>query len=455
LKRLFIALLVGMLDMVPALAQEAAPGADYFVEAVVDNSTPFVGQQVTYTFRLYHAVDLENLLFQPAGFEGFSRAAGASTGQGALAFTRSYAAVADGRQYQVSELDTILFPLRAGGLDIAPSVLLLAETVFRDEQELSTNPVQIEVQPLPDNAPAEFNGAVGRFEMQAVLDRASATLGEPITLRLTVTGSGNFEQLAPPELPTPAGWRVYQNRATQSTGVTGGLLVGEKTFEWLIVPNETGTQNLPEVSLTFFDPETLTYRSVSTSPVTLEIFPAEGESSQLPSVLDEVLGQLPRSLKPVPAAIQATELYPGIGFWLLWLLPPCGAGLSWMWAMHQRHKRVDRVKIRQSIALRRAQRHLQNAQKLRSNDACRVMSEAIFLYFADQLDTVATGLTQADVTQAMQTQGIDESLLQRVAACLELADEGRYAPIDSVDIQLLRNDTLDVLIALDRHWNAA
>jgi hypothetical protein len=232
------------------------------------------------------------------------------------------------------------------------------------------------------------------------------------------------------------------------------LLVGEKTFEWLIIPNATGTQILPEVSLTFFDPETLSYRSVSTSPVTLEIFPAEGESSQLPSLLAEAFapGQSRLPLKSVPAVIQATDLHPGIGFWLLWLLPPGGAALSWAWAQHQHHKQVDRVKIRQSKALRQARGHLQNTQSMRSNDGCRVISEAIFLYFADKLDTISRGLTQSDVTRAMETREIPSTLRQRVMACLELADEGQYAPVDAVDIQSLHHVTLDALTALDERW---
>jgi len=45
-----------MIGATPIRAQEV--GGDYFVEAVVDNPAPFVGQQITYTFRLYHAVDL-------------------------------------------------------------------------------------------------------------------------------------------------------------------------------------------------------------------------------------------------------------------------------------------------------------------------------------------------------------------------------------------------------------
>jgi hypothetical protein len=166
------------------------------------------------------------------------------------------------------------------------------------------------------------------------------------------------------------------------------------------------------------------------------------------------LGQTTMALKPVPAAIPASAVYPRVGFWLLWLLPPGGAALSWVWASHQRHKRVDRVQIRQSKALRQARAHLRNTPGLRSNDGCRVINEAIFLYFADKLDTISRGLTQADVTQAMEIREIPSSLRQRVAVCLELADEGQYAPIDVVDVQSLHQITLDALTTLDERWDA-
>lgn len=436
---------------VPAIAQDpAAPTADYFVEAVVDNPMPFVGQQVTYTLRLYHAVELENLLFQAAEFQGFSRAE--VDAQEGLAFTRSAAAVVEGRQYQVSDLDTILFPLRTGDIEIAPSALVLGETVFRDEQRLETNPVLVRVQPLPEGVPEGFNGAVGRFELAATLDRQSVTLGEPVMLRLTITGAGNFDQLIPPELPVPDAWRVYDNPPEQNTGITGGLLVGEKTFEWLIIPSETGSQTLPEITLDFFDPDTLAYRSVSTSPVTLEIFPPDGDVAQSPLALAEPPRETVMTLKPVAAIAQPVPLNPGFGFWSLWLLPPAAAMLSGWWAVQQRRKRADHVKIRQSSALRRAQEHLDIAQKMRSNDACRVISEAVYLYFAEKLNRAAAGLNQVDVQYAMDARQINGTLEQRVMNCLEWADEGRYAPVDSVNIQSLLKRTAEALSVLDTAW---
>ncbi len=445
---LLFLLLVGF---VPALAQEA--GDDYFVEALVDNPTPFVGQQVTYTVRFYHAIDAENLLFQASDFEGFSRAGTDVSAQGSLSFNRNSPAVVNGRQYQVSELDIVLFPLRVDELEIAPSVLVLGETVFRDEQRLTTNPVTVHVQPLPEDAPEGFNGAVGRFEMIAVLDHASLTLGEPITLRITVTGSGNFEQLAPPTLPLPEGWRVYENPTSTSTGVTGGLLVGDKSFEWLVVPGQTGSQTLPEVTLTFFDPESLGYRSVNTSPVTLEVFPPEEGAA--PSAFDEsAFRDRPSTLplKAVPAVLQAIDPYPSALFWLLWLAPPGLAAVCWWWSAQQRRKQRDHLKIRQSKALRRAQEYLQLAQQLPSNAACHRISEAVFIYFGDKLNREAAGLTQADLRQTMELRHVEHALQDGVIACLESADEGRFAPADSINASSLLKRTLETLASVDAVW---
>jgi hypothetical protein len=90
---------------------------------------------------------------------------------------------------------------------------------------------------------------------------------------------------------------------------------------------------------------------------------------------------------------------------------------------------------------------------LRSNDACRVISEAMFLYFGDKLDTNGMGLTQADLIAALERHGIRDYSLVQVIRCLELADEGRYAPVGSVNSRSLLQQTLDALAAIDSRWS--
>ncbi len=442
----YLFLLTLLLGAPMPLVQVNTPGADYYVEAVVDNPAPYVGQQITYSFRLYQAVDLENLLYEPSTFEGFWQAQMGPATQSTQQI--------NGRQYQITQIDTALFPTRVGDIEIAPSAMILPETVFRDEQRLATNPVTVQVQPLPEGAPVGFSGAVGRFNMQATLDRQSATLGEPITLQLTITGSGNLEQLPAPELPVPEDWRIYQNPPRYTSAITGGLLVGEKTYTWLIVPSHTGTQTLPEVTLSYFDPEALAYRSVSTSPVTLEIFPADSQSGEPSPNLDAILAASGTvlSLKPVPAVIQSDSLYPGLPFWLLWLIPPGCAAVSGWWLVQQRRRQANRLKIRQSRALRRAQGHLDTAQNVRSNDACRTIAEAVFIYFGEKLNREGAGLNQSDLQRAMEAHQVSDLVSKRIFVCLEQADEGRYAPSGSIDSQMLLRRTQEALAALDAAW---
>ena len=70
--RYFFLLGLLLVQIAPIRAQDSAQ--DYFVEAVVDNPAPFVGQQIIYSFRLYDAVGLDNPLYEPSDYEGFWRA---------------------------------------------------------------------------------------------------------------------------------------------------------------------------------------------------------------------------------------------------------------------------------------------------------------------------------------------------------------------------------------------
>jgi hypothetical protein len=51
------------------------------------------------------------------------------------------------------------------------------------------------VLPLPSaNRPVDFSGALGQFTIAAEASPDHVTAGDPITLRLTVTGEGNFDR---------------------------------------------------------------------------------------------------------------------------------------------------------------------------------------------------------------------------------------------------------------------
>lgn len=427
---LWIILVLSVFMVHPLAAQEPP----YSVTATISNPMPFVGQQTIYRFEVYTSVTLENANYLSPDFEGLWRTE---------------------MERQDNLVAVALFPTRQGEYLIEPATLIVPENVFRGEIILQTEPITINALPLPDGAPPKFSGGVGQFTMTAALDRQTATQGEPLKLSLTIAGTGNVEQLPAPELPIPADWSVYANPTTYRSSIQNGLLVGEKTFEWLITPSQAGQQTLPQITLWYFDPDisAMGYRSVGTSSVTLDILPgtpvAQSDQAGASVPADPVTLLRP---KPIPAVLQTGQNELSVLFWLLIMIPPIAAVSVWLWMRQQLIKQRTQVQRQVSAALQKAQIALQSAAKTQPDSAYRAISQTIYTYFGDKLQQQPAGLSQADLRTAMDSHFVPAQVADVAVMCLEWADSGRYAPGGAADVQTLVERALKTLTAIDAAW---
>jgi hypothetical protein len=426
--------------------QNAAPVPDYFVEASVNNPTPYVGQQITYRARFYDAVDVANPLYEAPDFEGFWRIDRQNVARSVQQLNN--------RQYTVTEVDTALYPTRPGAITIFPAKVLLPETVFRAKEEISALPVTVEVKPLPEDAPDGFTGAVGQFDLSAILDRQSANFGEPFILQLTVTGTGNVEQLTPPDLPVPGDWRVYDNPSTFTTGEVNDSVVGKKTYEYLLIPGQPGSQPLPAITLAFFDPESATYRAVSTTPVTLEVL-TTGETTIQPTEVALIAPSLATLLPLSQLSTIAPNdgIFSGLLIVVLWLFPPLIAGGCWWWVRWRERQSRRQALMRKSMALVRAQTRLGRLLTTVDRQAYLLVQEAILDYFGDKLGHQSKNWMDSDLQSRLDKMSLPANLSARVMLCLEWAGEGQYAPTGAVDVPTLVNRTSETLAVVDEMLN--
>jgi hypothetical protein len=399
---------------------------DYIVEAIVDNPVPFVGQQITYRFRILTAVAAPpSTRYIPPGFEGFWRS---DMGQ-----PITYSTQIAGRSYAVTEVDTALFPLRADTLTIEAATLILEATVFRPEEVLRTATLTVDVQPLPAAVPAGEVVAVGVFEMTAAIDRQVVPQGEPLTVQVTVRGTGNVEQLALMLPDLPDGWRVFDDPPVYSSVVADGQLIGEKVFEWVLLPSVPGEQILPAIALPFFEPENETYTMVSTEPVVVMVEASEVRSA---SEVTEDAALQKLELKPVGGI--STGL--NIGGWLgvvLWLLPPLFFLGIWQWS--RRRGSVDVSTRRQKLALTTALDMLSRAK--RQTDTSRAVDKPV------------DGMRHDDLVHAMVMHGIAPAVQQTVLDCLTQAEDLHYGPAGQIDVDRMVEQTIDTLKAVDKQWS--
>jgi hypothetical protein len=412
------------------VAASQSEGGDFFVEAAVDQPTLYLGQQLIYTFRFYQAVDLfDQPSYKPPEFGGFWHGQKSEQSQ---AMTN-----VGGRTYRVTTLTTMLFPTTAGERTIEPAHLTIPDSVFQRGGALQTAPVTVTVKPLPEPAPAGFNGAVGQIVISATVDVANAKVNEPVTLHITLQGKGNVETWPEPTLPTLTGWRVFNSTAKSSTNVVDGQLTGSRRYEQLLVPTTAGELTIPAIQYVYFDPVHGNYQTASTTPFTINAAAANAETpiprvtlndqSAVEPVRDDI-----RHIKSAPTVLRTTQppLTSRSLYWAGWLLPLLLLGADFVWRGWQERRGRDPVALRRSQAQKQAQQRLAQARK-QATDPHQVVGPVLIDYLSAKLNQPLTGLTQNALADRLSQHGIDASLVEQVTAVLTRSEIGRFAPLSS------------------------
>jgi BatD DUF11 like domain len=132
-----------------------------------------------------------------------------------------------------------------------------------------------------ENKPPDFSGAVGNFKITTDISSPASTAGDPLTLRLHVNGAGNFDRVDSNMLAANSEWKTYDPKATFKAGDSIGFR-GEKTFEQPVIAAHAGTQTVPALSFSYFDPETHQYETARSAPLSVKVAPAADVASNEP-----------------------------------------------------------------------------------------------------------------------------------------------------------------------------
>jgi len=168
---------------------------------------------------------------------------------------------------------------------------------------LASEDESIRVLPLPvDGRPANFSGAVGRFELSATAAPVKLALGDPVTFRTAITGHGNFDRVSHPRLSEDSGFKTYEATAEFTPKDTVGY-AGTKTFEQAIIPQDGSLTEIPAITLTYFDPDTAQYETLKTDPISFQISPALGAVAH-----STLLSKAAATVAPIPADSASVDI---------------------------------------------------------------------------------------------------------------------------------------------------
>ncbi len=428
-------------------AQAGGQKKDLFIEAVVDNRHPYVGEQILLTVRFYHAV---NLLSQPS----YTPPQTTDFWSDVISSQPSYYTTIGGRRYRVLEINTALYPTRSGKLQIGRAFL---ETQIADRRrqdkfgfgsffnrgkavKLRTRPLEVDVKPLPTaNKPQDFSGVVGSYSITASADQSSVEVNTPVTVTYRISGLGNIKVLPRPKTPETKDFRVYDGSSEENVTKDKKALGGVKTFEQTFIPTHEGRLKIPGVAYDFFDPKEGEYKVVHTPDIPLNVEPSSqalsspspfsfGPNTRVGSEMSAIryIKKSSHSFQPIGAILLFKRSYIVVN------TIPILALLGALLYRRRRDKLVSDVGYaRAKSAARMANKRLKRARALAKVETAEAffseIRQSILSFVADKLNVSPHGLTFQQVSELLGAAGFDDEELEKCRRLIQRADYVRYS----------------------------
>ena len=455
-----------------AQSQSASARDLVFAELIVPKKTAYVGEIVPVQIRMGFDARVHPRLTEPPDI----------TGQGftsqKLQQSSQNLETINGRPFEVVTFKTAIAAARAGKFEIGP-VKAKAQVVVprrrnaprsrspfdlfdlddpfsdpffsnpfagfgeRRDIQITSDPVPLEVKPLPGNAPPSFSGAIGSFTMAADAKPKSVQVGDPITVTTTISGRGNFDRVNAPLLEDDRGWHKYPPSSKFKQDDEVGIS-GTKTFEMVVSPNEN-KQTLPVLAFSYFDPAKEQYVTLHNEPTAITVqggaaAPAVAAQQPGSSLATAARGRAAgvNSTKPQDILYQLTEpsrtvasfepLYTRRNFWVAQSLPLAALLVFAGWKI--RRARLDDREARRIGALQHEAAELMH--KLRRDDASpreyyAEASRVVRLKAALASRTRSVDPNAVDAETAAETFKLDTDSRDRLRRLFEQNDEWQYS----------------------------
>lgn len=400
----------------------------------------YAGQRLPLDVTLYVGnVNVRDMQFPTISADGLTVEKFAQPDQGSE--------IIDGRRYTAVRLHTTMTLMQPGQTDLRGAMQLSVVTSRRGGDpffdqlfgaeakpvEVQSEPVPITVLALPEaGRPPDFNGAIGDFTFDLDAKPTALDAGDPITLRMTLGGSGNLAALAPPAVPAGDAFRRYD-----PLPVKGEDSPERRVFEQVLIPKSPATREIPAVRFSYFDPQARAYRTITRGPIPIEVQAATGAQGQ---VMDAAPAAAPTPqahaalgrdivfIKDAPGDLVARGSAGGAG-WLafLWAAPVLGWAAARQVVRRRQRLAADPRLARFRTAGREARQALAAAAPDDAQSLDRV-SSALAAYLAAKLDLPPGAIERGRVLARLEAAGVDAELRERVARFLDLSERARYAP---------------------------
>ncbi len=376
----------------------------------------------------------------------------------------------EGREFTTITFKKVLIPVRPGNITIAPATVSCSvltgyqrqrdtfndrffDDFFNDNFFSSartgvyktvvvpSNSLTLNVLDLPENGrPADFVGHIGKYAISCDAAPVEVSVGDPITLTLTLSGPEYLENVELPALEKqPALTGDFKIPAESARGEISGKA---KVFTQTIRPLRSDVKEIPAIELPYFDTDSRTYRIARTEPIPLVVretkmltaLDAEGDAGDVKAVSGVESLNKGIASNYEDASVMENQAVDSISslrsprMKVMVFGPPLIYVLLLAGAHFYRRRNADSRKVRSRRAYGRFSSSLNGAGHASSmSDGCAMVLDALRSYLGDKLHMAGNALTFNDVKDRLSAGGLDQTAINELEALFRRCEEGRYA----------------------------
>ena len=258
-----------------------------FVTASVSPKAGYPGQEFFYIIKFYYSVSVRDLSIELPDADNISLKQ--------LGKPKEYSSVIKSKKYNVIEINYALFAEKPGKYTLNKSVMKMNVIEKRRDSfgfgffdnfgrarpyAVSSNSVTLNIKNLPEeNRPSDFSGLVGHFSIDSNLSPDHIKAGNSATLSVILKGQGNVTLMPDINLPDFENVKTYADQPVMDVKESNQGQSATKTMKWALVPQYEGDVIIPQLSISYFDPDKEKYEIAKTRPLTLNVSPGENQQN--------------------------------------------------------------------------------------------------------------------------------------------------------------------------------
>jgi hypothetical protein len=370
---------------------------------------------------------------------------------------------------------SVLYPQKTGKLTLEPLSLSLVIDLPSNRRDFFGNRIlqqssrtitagrrTIDVKSLPEKGkPANFMGAVGQFNFDALINKNTLKATESFEIKLKVTGNGNLKLFNLPKLVLPNTLEVFEPEHAENVKTTLSGMQGNIEDNYTVVPRFQGKYPVASVSFSYFDPKKEEYFTLRSSEHIVDVYGgpvANNLNDNTTSVAaKQLLANTDESfrfikLKPNLEPIVKKEFWNSKLFYAL-LASPMFLLIAFVLLM-QRNQRIagDVEGSRLRVANRLSKKYLGEAKKNLKNKTLfyDALERALYNYLKARLKIKADDFSKDKIAEILSDKKLAGAEIQSFVALLENCEVARYSPATDAKMQQDFDQALSVISNIDK-----